>query len=601
MNYRYLQSKILTLGLTVIAASAVQDTMAAPPAPLNWLTVVNNGDFMPTNTCDPTAANLTTPPCKTFNSYNQPSVNAKGLVVFRARSKGGEGGGGGEGETVAEIAGDGGSEGGNQPVHGVYTRNMAANGPLVKILDRNTEVPQPNNAHYSPANLLLTTFIEPPSFPRIDIGTNTIATRGNHQPVWEHSLPDNSETRAGTTGIYTNPFGSLITGASKLGSVLEFSFFQVPEVPGTPFDVFPGAPAVTDGTTIVFKGNYTAAGSKTGVYYRDLVNTPIPLTAGNSLAPAGGSNPVVLIANNTDTLIPGTASVFGSTAPPSAAGRQAVFTGFVKEEDPIQGGGIYLAPLTGPTPPLTTLVSIDSRVPGENSRATFNKLGEGLSFDGRFVAFWGAWGGETKTIVLQCRAEGNAGRVAYCNQQHPNGFATTVPVHQGIFVHDTKTKATIAVAKTPTDFDDFVYWNFSGRTPGTGEGDDDGELARWRSASFVAVSGMVDGSLTDATFHAAFKARSGEVVNGAYIDPMDGIYLRKGPGQSQILTVVETGMNGTLLDTEAIDPETSAILPITEMGIERDGFRGNSLVVNVSMGTEEAGWAGIYLTHVAKP
>ena len=40
------------------------------------------------------------------------------------------------------------------------------------------------------------------------------------------------------------------------------------------------------------------------------------------------------------------------------------------------------------------------------------------------------------------------------------------------------------------------------------------------------------------------------------------------------------------------------MLPVTEMGIERDGFRGNSLVINASMGTEEAGWAGIYLTEV---
>ena len=124
----------------------------------------------------------------------------------------------------------------------------------------------------------------------------------------------------GTTGIYTNPFGSLITGASKLGSVPDFSFFQVPEeVPGTPFDVFPGAPSVTDGNTIVFKGNYTVDSTgKTGVYYRDLENVDI------NGGPGGGSNPVVLIANNTRTLIPGTnpPEVFGSTAPPSAAGRK---------------------------------------------------------------------------------------------------------------------------------------------------------------------------------------------------------------------------------------------------------------------------------------
>ena len=125
--------------------------------------------------------------------------------------------------------------------------------------------------------------------------------------------------------------------------------------------------------------------------------------------------------------------------------------------------------------------------------------------------------------------------------------------------------------------------------PGAGSSDDAGEPARWRSASFVAVSGLVDGRPTDATFHAAFKARRGQV---------DGIYLVKGPGDPKIATVVEAGMDGTLLDPAALDPLTQAPLPVTEMGIERDGFRGRWLVINASMGTEEAGWAGIYLTSV---
>ncbi len=122
----------------------------------------------------------------------------------------------------------------------------------------------------------------------------------------------------------------------------------------------------------------------------------------------------------------------------------------------------------------------------------------------------------------------------------------------------------------------------------------------------MAVSGLVDGSLTDATFHAAFKARTGVVASGAYVDPVDGIYLRRGPGQTEILTVVETGMDGSLIDPEAVfvdeeDPSAPPVpLPVTEMGIERDGFRGNSLAINLSMGTEEAGWAGVYLTEVLK-
>ena len=128
----------------------------------------------------------------------QPSVNVNGMVVLRARSRGGLSLG--------------------EPTHGIYVRDMGAAGsPVLRILDRTTEVPQPNNAHYPPDNPLLTTFVETPSFPRIDMWSDTIATRGNHQPVWVYALPDGSETRVGTTGIYTNPFGPLITGAAKLG------------------------------------------------------------------------------------------------------------------------------------------------------------------------------------------------------------------------------------------------------------------------------------------------------------------------------------------------------------------------------------------------
>ena len=626
-SYR-LRTLVTALGATALAATA------APAAAFDWQVVVNNGDLMPSDICNPEdPPDPPGPTCRHFNSYNQPSVNIDQLVVIRARSKGGGGGGHGGGEGGGGEGGGGEGGGGepgggesgghgNQPVHGIYTRDMAvADSPIVKILDRNTEVPQPNNINIPPSNPLLTTFVETPSFPRIDMRSDTMATRGNHQPVWKVLDPDTGDIleQLGTTGIYTNPFLDLITGASKLGVVPELSFFEVPEAPGIPFDVFPGAPAVTDGATIVFKGNYSVDDpdsedpedviGKTGVYYRDLMNAWIPLD-GTGLEPAGGTNPVVLIANNADTLIPGTDTVFGSTAPPSAADRKAVFAGFDIEEAPTKGG-IYLAPLTGTAPPLTTLVGIGGQVPGEQKGVVFDRPGEGVSFDGRFVAFWGAWGSDTdtKTLILQCREDGNADRVAFCNEQYPEGYETTVPVHQGIFVVDTWLPAANpgrirAVAKTPTDFDDFVYWNFSGLVPGTGESDEDGEPARWRSASFVAVSGLVDGKLTDATFHAAFKSRTGAVVDGAYVNPVDGIYLRQGPGVLPIVTLVEAGMEGTLIDPEAVylDEETgeTMVLPVTEMGIERDGFRGSTLAINVSMGTEEAGWAGVYLTVVPK-
>ena len=104
--------------------------------------------------------------------------------------------------------------------------------------------------------------------------SDTIATRGNHQPVWTYAPTNSDETRAGTTGIYTNPFGDLITGASKLGAVPGFEFFAVPGVDTPrPFRCLPrrtrGEQTAT-GDTIVFKGNFTVGSvGKTGVFYRD--------------------------------------------------------------------------------------------------------------------------------------------------------------------------------------------------------------------------------------------------------------------------------------------------------------------------------------------
>lgn len=565
MNIYRIRSALLILGVLVLSSAVALGD--------EWQVVVNNGDTVPGDS-------------RTFNSYNPPSLNVTQQVVFRARSKGGTGG---------------------QPAHGVFIRDMLTGEvPVITIFDRNTAVPDPNN--------LGTTFIEPPSFPRIDIWGDMIASRGVHPPVWRYFADDGVETRAGTTGIYANPFGSLITGASNLGEVPEFPFFAVPGavfdfrdmvVPGAggiKFDVFPGAAAVT-GTTIVFKGNYALGdNSRTGVYYRDLQDDP-----------AGGKSPSVLIANNGETFIPGTKTLFGSTAPPSAAvgppptydEQLVVFAGFDNEEEPT-AGGIYLAQLTGPNPPLIPLVEIGSQVPGEANGTVFNRLGEGVSFDGRFVAFWGAWGQQQKNLILQCPEHGNRDRIEYCMKLYPNGFPTSVPVFQGIFVYDLLSGRTRVVAKTPDDFDDFVYWNFSGRVPNTGGGDDDGELARWRSTAFVAVSGLVDGVHTDLDYHAAFKARTGIVDPDTlwYANPTDGIYLGKGPKPRLTRTLVETGMNGTLFDPEAVDPAVALgdvdliPLPVTEMGIERDSFRGNSIAVTVTMGTEEAGWAGIYLTKV---
>jgi hypothetical protein len=506
-------------------------------APASWNTIANNTMAIPNSS-------------QTFNSYNQPSVNSNGTVVFKGQSKGQSG-----------------------PIVGVYVCNIFGGGnhQISVVADNETPVPQPNNTTY---NGQLATFTQFTSFPRIDIDSDSVAFRGQSQPVWTYTLPDGTESRAGSAGIFSNPTGSVATGVGLLGTIPEFSYFQVPGAPaGTRFDQFPGSPAVTGNSILAFKGNYTVGTTaKTGVFYRDIV-------ADN------GQSPAALVANS-DTIIPnqptGGTVVFGSTAPPSAANGMMVFAGFDNEDNPTLGG-IYVAPL-GPSPTLQTIAGIGDQVPGEASNATFNRFGEGLAFDGRFIAFWGAWGNQTKTLHLTCSTDGNKDIIAACNQTYPNGYDATEPVNQGVFVYDLSTNQLTAVAKTTSEFDDFVYWVFSGRPPGVG-GDTSDEIPeppRWRSSSFIAVSGR-----GPSMYQVAFKAGTGSV---------DGIYLAQGPVSMPIQTVIETTMPGTYIDTQA--PAGSTIATV---GIERESLRGNWLVVTSSMldaVTTESG-AGVYVTTVA--
>ena len=610
------QQKLQSTAMTALAAAALTvaaTASGAKPATFDWQVVVNNGFEIPDN------------PGRFYNSYNPPSVNASALVAFRARSTGRPGG----------------------PVSGIYARDMATLADITRIADRDTEVPQPNNTEYpipgGQGATALSTFNEFPSFPRMALTADAVASRGNHQPVWTYVIgtdPDTGEdieTRAGTTGAYVNldakdPSSPLVTGASLLGAVPEFSdIFQVPGIdPATRFDVFPGAPAVTDAGVIAFKGNYAVADptdpavtvGKTGVFYRQVEDDF-----------AGGTAAIQLTANS-DTLVPnpGTCppgTTFGSTAPPSAAGGHMVFVGFDNEDDPTCGG-VYRAPLAQPPEQLTTLVGLETRVPGQG-KATFNQLGEGLSYDGRLVGFWGPWGTETMTVRLYCPEEGNADRRDYCNNVFedpdtgliggdPNSICDDtddpmypicyqekeVPFNQGIFVYDTASPGQrlrlLARTGRGGQFDDFVYWNYSGAPPGAGESEGEAEPPRWRSSAFLAVS-TADAATV---IRVAFLARTGDIdpAINVYLDPVDGIYLATGPGQGPITTLIETGMDGTLLDTDAVwdddeDPATPDVpLPVASLALERDAFRGDWLAITASMGVEEAGWAGIYLTEV---
>jgi hypothetical protein len=541
MNYRYLNLTILTAGL-------LTTSLAFAAVPLTWATVVNNNDYAPGSAQ------------KKFYSYNQPSVNSAGLVVFRARAKnptpGGEGGNDNPG------AGEGGG-----PTRGVFTRDMVYLTPIATVASNESPydlVPDPNNTLHPG----LATFNEFPSFPRIDKSSGTAAFRGQSTPSWE--VPDIGKV-GGTSGVYAGLAGDLKTGMRNI----EPSYFPEYLVPQnalpmgalpTRFDQFPGAPSPT-ANLVVFKGNYaTTGGSRTGVFYRKV--------PGNS-----ANNTVQMIANSETTCIPGTdCTKFGSTAPPSAADKKAVFVGLDNEDNPTQGG-IYVANLE-PTPTPQQVIGIGSIAPGfnVNSENTFTSLGEALSFDGRYMAFWGGVGSATNSLTLDCPTDGNQALIDYCEQLHPNGFTTTVPAYQGIYLADLLDGSVDLVASTwgNDGFTDFVYWGFSGRPPGVGGGDETAEeLARWRSTSFVA------GDNGDV----AFKASKGDGF---------GLYLFTGLSDP-LSTIAESGVDGSLIDPDA------AGMPITGLGIERDGFRNGWLAISAGMANDEASMAGVYVTQVPEP
>ncbi len=530
-----------TMATAAMAAGLAGSTLLAGGSP-TWSSVANNGQLMPGST-------------KFFNSYNQPSVNADGLVVFRARSKGP-----------------------SQPVRGIYAVHLAEPGrPIRTVAAVGQEVPAPNNTETPPGSGELAGFLEFPSFPRIDIGSGMIATRAQTKPTWTTTLPDGSETRVGTAGIYTTGGSELVSAVTLLGAVrdaatgsLVFPWWQVPgTAEGTRFDQFPGAASAADGEYAVFKGNWTetATGAgRTGVYCR-------------STAAKGGMAPVFRIADST-MLIPGQGAggtvPFGSTAPPSAAYGSAVFLGVDFEEAPTMGG-IYLAALE-PDPALLEVVSLGDPVPGEAPGTGFARIGEALSFDGRWVAFWASWGSEVTAKTLTCPDDGNAELLEFCRDRHPDGHVVEVPLHQGFFAADTWSGTVHAIAKTGGGIDDFVYWNFSGSPPDAGSEGSDQEEPRWRSASFVAIAGMG----TD-TFQASFKGR---------VAGNDLIFAANGPGGVPGVLV------GTMTPGTEVDAQAPAGSVVTAVGIERDALRGGNLVMTASMLDAVTGesWAGVYAT-----
>lgn len=530
--YEYAQQRRgLKLALLIGVATPL---MASAANAATWQTVVNNGFVAPQSN-----ASGQTP---YFFSYNQPAINNSGQVVFRARAK-------------PLSAGQGGS----QPTRGVYTRSvLLTSAPINVVADnKGVLVPAPNTTG--------ATFIEFPSTPRADALSALIATRGQSDPVV--TLPDG--TKVGTSGIYAKaartlpslPEFPLTTAASLVGSIPAYSYFQVPGEPaGTRFDQFPGSPSPVGARYVAFKGNYTVGTTgKTGVFYRDLV---------------GGTQPVKAILRSGELIPNAGGKVFGSAAPPSSTKDTAgllkvVFAGFDNEDLPT-AGGIYSAELGNPAS-LRPLVSIGDHVPKTTS-STFNKFGEGISYNGRWVSFWGAWGSATRIVHKDCPTDGNADLIAYCKTAYPSGVDLKVPLNQGIFVLDTVRNSLTRVARTGTNgFTDFLYWTYSGKPPG-GTEEEDAELPRWRASAFTAVS-------KDAM---VYKAQKGAV---------DGLYARRW-AVNEIIKVLDTTMAGS-----SVDPAAPSGSLVSAIGVERDGFRGSRVAITASMlnAATTASWAGIYV------
>ena len=104
-----------TLLSTTLVLSGLSSILTAAPASavssqLTWSTVANLGETPPGS-------------AQTFNSFNQPSVNDAGVVIFRARTSS------------------------SKPVRGIYIRNTQSAGqPISKIGEVSDLVPQPNNS-----------------------------------------------------------------------------------------------------------------------------------------------------------------------------------------------------------------------------------------------------------------------------------------------------------------------------------------------------------------------------------------------------------------------------------------------------------------------
>ena len=245
---RIAMSAALACALVPMTAPAqtATDLAARQPLPAQfvWNTVANSADAIPGGDG------------RKFNSFNQPSVNAAGRVVLRARSRGGQGAG--------------------EPLRGIYARPMAGTpGPLVSVFDKLTEcrrrttpsirdssAPSPNFRHFRESAWRTT------PCPRAHSRSRCRPTRPPTAPKPGSAPPASTRQTRGRADQRDDP--------TRRGTRLRV--LRVPgATPATQFDQFPGAPAVADANTVAFKGNYTEGiTSKTGIFFRSFSDTGVP-------------------------------------------------------------------------------------------------------------------------------------------------------------------------------------------------------------------------------------------------------------------------------------------------------------------------------------
>ena len=587
-----------------IWAGADAQAQVGPVTPIEtWTPVANRNDVVPGTE-------------QQLRKFSEPSVNRGGAVAFRG--------------TASRE---------DYPVSGVYLRRMGATGqPIEAIFERGADVAWPNNVESPAFSGTFAGYRRFPWFPRIDADAVMVVSRGTSGPVWRFMLPNGEEMFQGTAGVFASSNGDRFTAANMLGDVRDpdtlepyFPEFAVPgEGDATAFDGFPGVPTIGGSRYVTFKGATRRHGHHDfgkgegggnggghgggprydhGLYTRDLLTPFSPLL---EIVREGDDMPGPLVLRSQPRF-----EVIGS---PSAFENRVVFLG-VDDDDHPDNGGIYISRTDEPSDP-QPIVRIGDPVPGlvmdgvASDDLTFREFGEAISFNGRWVAFWGAWGHSDMHFELDCPEPWEVDDEElskYCHDQHHAHDHVEVRRSQGIFVHDLETDTTYLVALNgdmPTGMKDkelpsYVFWKFDGTVPvhggghgggnGGGNGDnllgspdgdgvptDQSERAEWRPYVYLAVESLAGFGGSEDEFRVAFKST---------LKDIDTLWIADGPFGGSPQPILSTGNLGSSLDEQC--PEGARIVDI---GLERDAMRDGWLAISARMWNDKTreGWSGVY-------